>query len=159
LRTVMARYKPDQVLIAIPRAEPPLLRQIVRSLQSYKVPIRTLPNLRELMDRQIGIGQIRDLAIEDLLSRAPVGLDPTQLSSLLSGKRILVTGAGGSIGSELCRQIMTLSPASLVLLDRYENGLHDIANDLADRGWGAGAFPVIADVTDAARLDAVFAQY
>ena len=159
LRSIMSRYRPDQVLIAIPRADPPLLRKIVRSLQSYKVPIRTLPNLRELMDRQIAIGQIRDLAIEDLLSRPPVGLDPARLSSLLAGRRILVTGAGGSIGSELCRQIMTLGPASLVLLDRYENGLHAIANDLADCGWGASASPVIADVTDAARLDAVFTQY
>src|SRR4029077_15760098 len=121
-----------------------VLRQIVRSLEPYKVAIRTLPNLQELMDRKVDVSQIRSLAIEDLLSRAPVGLDPAPLSRLISRKRVLVTGAGGSIGSELCRQIMTLEPASLVLLDRYENGLHALATDLADHGGGSIVESVIA---------------
>ncbi len=86
------------------------------------------------MDGKVSVSQIRELAIEDLLPRAPVGLDPAPVRHLIAGQTVLVTGAGGSIGSELCRQILSFGPRSLVLFERYENSLFAIENDLARPG-------------------------
>lgn len=151
----LERTRPDELLVAMPSAQTPVLRSLVRTLEPFKLPIRTLPSLRHLMNGQVTVGQIHDLAIEDLLRRNPVGLDPSVVRQLIAGRRILVTGAGGSIGSELCRQIASVAPASLVMVDRYENGLHEVACDLADRPF---IEPVIADVTDARRLHTIFAR-
>jgi FlaA1/EpsC-like NDP-sugar epimerase len=102
---------------------------------------------------------IRTLAFEDLLWRAPIGLDPVPVISLIAGRRVLVTGAGGSIGGELCRQIASMAPASLVMLDRYENGLNAVYVELQTRPAASCIHAVIADVTDAARVDAVFERH
>src|SRR6185436_12575760 len=96
---------------------------------------------------------------EDLLPRSQVALNTEEGRRLVKGKRVLVTGAGGSIGSELCRQIGALEPAELILYERYENSLYAIANDLADRGVSATVHSVIGDVTDVGRTAAVFAQH
>jgi FlaA1/EpsC-like NDP-sugar epimerase len=104
------------------------------------------------------VGQIRQLKVEDLLARDPVGLDYGPARQFLKNKRVVVTGAGGSIGSELCRQVAAAGPASLVLLDRYENSLFQIHHELAAGFEGLALTPVIADVTDARRLDQVFAN-
>lgn len=159
LTSVLERYHPDEVLIAIPKADPATMRSIVRVLEPFKLPIKTLPNLRDIIDGKVEVGHIRSLAVEDLLSRAPVGLDPRPVKHLIAGRRVMVTGAGGSIGSELCRQIAALKPASLVMLDRYENTLHAIRLELEDRKQAFGLFPVIADVTDAARVTDVMRQH
>ena len=105
------------------------------------------------------LSQIRSLAVEDLLARAPVGLDPEPVKQLIAGRRVLVTGAGGSIGSELCRQIAKLKPASLVMLDRYENSLHAIRMELDDAFKDCGLRPVIGDVTDAIRVRQVIREH
>ncbi|MDA2910950.1 polysaccharide biosynthesis protein [Nitrospiraceae bacterium AH_259_D15_M11_P09] len=161
LAKVMADRKPDTMLVAIPRAGPATVRKVVRSLEPFKVPIKTLPNLRDLLGGRVEVSQIRNLSIEDLLERAPVGLKCDPLRQLIEGKRILVTGAGGSIGSELCRQIVALGPSSLVLLERYENGLYAVASELASKAKDRDCpvHPVIGDVTDASRINAVMAEY
>jgi FlaA1/EpsC-like NDP-sugar epimerase len=156
---IVAHRRPDEVLVAIPSAPPALVRQIVECLQSHKVPIKTLPRLRDLTSGAAELRDIRTLAFEDLLARAPVGLDSSAVVQLIAGRRVLVTGAGGSIGGELCRQIASMMPASLVMLDRYENGLHAIGIELEAEGAAGCIRPVIADVTDAARINAVFARY
>src|SRR5207237_9231856 len=115
LSAILERYKPHEVLIAIPRAEPAAMRLLVRSLEPFKIPIKTLPNLRDLIDGKVELAQIRSLAVEDLLARAPIGLDPEPVKTLVRGRRVMVTGAGGSIGSELCRQRVTFRPAALVM--------------------------------------------
>ena len=135
------------------------IRELVKILEPFTIPITTLPNFREIVNCKVAVGQIRSLAIEDLLSRAPIGLSPEPIRDLITGKVVLVTGAGGSIGAELCRQITALQPRGLVLFERYENGLYAIANDLADRMPGTPAYSAIGDVTDAQRLNAVFAEY
>ncbi len=150
---VMARTKPDAVLIAMPRATPSTVRSIVRALEGFKVPIQTVPNLRDILDGKVTVSQIRTLSVEDLLERAPVGLDNSVTRLLIEGRRVLVTGAGGSIGSELSRQIVRLAPKSLVLLDRYENGLHAVTTELSALPEGGGTVTaVVADVTDEARV-------
>ncbi len=159
LPRVIADLIPQEVLIAIPSASPATLRGIIRDLQPYKVRITTIPNLRDLIGGQMTLGQVRTLRVEDLLSRAPIGLDPLAVSRLIHGRRILVTGAGGTIGSELCRQLAAFGPATLVLLERYENSLYEIHNDLQDNFPGLCARAVIADITDSARIDAVFSTY
>src|SRR4029079_1832448 len=127
--------------------------------EPFKIPIKTVPNMRDLLDGKTDISQIRSLAVEDLLARAPVGLDPDPVKRLIAGRRVLVTGAGGSIGSELCRQISKLQPASLVMFERYENSLHAIRLELEDASQAAGVRAVIGDVTDAVRVAEVFEQH
>jgi FlaA1/EpsC-like NDP-sugar epimerase len=159
IQRVFAKCRPDEVLMALPGADAAAVRSIVRSLEPFKVPIKTLPNLREIIDGRVDVAQIRGLAFEDLLARAPVGLDRGPLKRLIAGRRVMVTGAGGSIGSELCRQIADLKPEALVMFDRYENTLHAIRVELDDRKHTFGVIPVIGDVTDASRVNAVLAEH
>jgi FlaA1/EpsC-like NDP-sugar epimerase len=159
LQRILGTHQPEEVLIAIPSADPALIRAIVRSLEPHKIPIKTLPQLREIVAGRVGLRQIRTLGFEDLLARAPVGLDDAPLGRLIAGRRVLVTGAGGSIGGELCRQIAGMAPASLVMLDRYENGLHALHVELQDRPHASVFHQVIGDVTDATRVNAVFTEH
>lgn len=158
LPAIMSTERPHEVLIAFPRAEPAQIRELVKVLEPYKVPIRTLPNLRDIVNGMVTVSQIRALSVEDLLPRVQVGLDAEPIRALVEGKRVLVTGAGGSIGSELCRQIAALNPAVLVLYERYENSLFAIVNDLVRRNGSLTLQPVIGDVTDALRLETVMAE-
>lgn len=157
LRRVIAEQAPDVVLVAMPSAAPATVRAVVKALEPYDLPIQTLPNLRDLLQCRVDVSQIRNLSIEDLLDRVPVDLDPEPLRKLVQGERVLVTGAGGSIGSELCRQVAGLSPAALLLLDRYENGLFAVANELVAAGHGV--VPLIGDITEVGRMNRLFAEY
>jgi FlaA1/EpsC-like NDP-sugar epimerase len=157
LAAAMAALAPDEVLLAMPSASLAALRVIVDALQPYRVPIKTLPSLRELPVCHVEIAQIRELALEDLLTRPVVGLAEGPVRALVEGRRVLVTGAGGSIGSELCRQILRWRPASLVLVERHENALFWLARELQARAPGAPLVPALADVTDAARIARLFA--
>jgi FlaA1/EpsC-like NDP-sugar epimerase len=159
LPRIIAEQAPDEVLIAMPAVEASTVRSVVRDLERYKVPITSLPNLRDILDGAVTVNQIRRLAIEDLLPRAPVGLDEKPIRDLLAGRRVIVTGAGGSIGSELCLQIAARKPETLVLYERNENSLYAIMNALADRALATGAVGVLGDITDASRLEGTFAQY
>jgi FlaA1/EpsC-like NDP-sugar epimerase len=151
LPRVIEGLKPDSVLVAISRAEPNTIRSIVRALETFKVPIQTLPNLRDVVDGRVAVNQIRTLSVEDLLERIPISLDAGPVRHLIEGRPVLVSGAGGSIGSELARQLATLQPSALVLLDRYENGLHAVATELRTKTPTLPVEAVVADVTDARR--------
>ena len=159
LERILAAHRPDEVLIAIPSADPALVRAIVTALEPHKVPIKTLPRLRDIVAGKVDIQHIRTLEFEDLLARPPVGLDQAPVRRLIAGRRVLVTGAGGSIGAELCRQIAEMAPASVVMLDRYENSLHDISLELQDRCSPSALHAVVGDITDAARVNDVFGLY
>jgi FlaA1/EpsC-like NDP-sugar epimerase len=156
---VLAAHRPDEVLIAIPSAEPGLIRAIVRALEPHKVPIKTLPRLRDIIAGKVDLQQIRTLQFDDLLARSPVGLDPAPIQRLIAGRRVLVTGAGGTIGGELCRQIADMAPASLVMVDRYENGLHAISLELQDKCPSSAVHAVVGDISDGARVNDIFALY
>jgi FlaA1/EpsC-like NDP-sugar epimerase len=155
LGRIIAERQPHEVIVATPRAQPAQIRAIVRALEPYKVPIKTLPNLRDILSGKTPISQVRSLALEDLMARRPVGLDTERIDRLVRDRRVLVTGAGGSIGSELSRQLAALGPQSLILLDHYENTLFELGQDLRQRGLAHTA--VIADITDARRIDRIFA--
>jgi FlaA1/EpsC-like NDP-sugar epimerase len=158
LPAILSRMSPEELLIAIPSTNRETLREIVRTLTPYKIRITTLPRLHDIVGDRVEVGQIRQLEVEDLLARDRVGLDYAPIHRFLEGKRIVVTGAGGSIGSELCRQIATARPASLVLLERYENSLFHIHNELAKTFPGVELRCAVADVTDSRRIEQVFAD-
>jgi FlaA1/EpsC-like NDP-sugar epimerase len=157
LPSVMTQERPHQVLIALPNASAAELRNIVTRLEPSNVPITTVRNTGA--GKTAPLTQIRSLSIEDLLARPPVDLGVERVEQLIAGRRVLVTGAGGSIGSELSVQIARLQPESLVLYERYENGLYSVAGRLHDTHYGERVHEVIGDVTDQARLNAVLRQY
>jgi FlaA1/EpsC-like NDP-sugar epimerase len=159
LARIIGETNPSEVLVAIARAAPEMFRGVVKALESHKVPIRALPHLRDILDGRARLHDVRDLAVADLLGRAPVGLDMDTVRHLVEGKRVLVTGAGGTIGSELSRQIAALGPKSLVLFERYENALWAVERSVAGLMPGGRVYSVIADVTDEQRVDEVLADH
>jgi len=121
------------------------------------VKIRTLPGLHELVDGKVSVSRIRNIRIEDLLGREPVDLNLEEISGYLEGRRVMVTGGGGSIGGELARQICRFGPRSLILLDHDENGLFHINLELEGR-W-PGVELVVADIRDRDKMDKIFGRY
>jgi FlaA1/EpsC-like NDP-sugar epimerase len=159
LHKIILGAKPDEVLVAIPRAAPPTMRQILMALEPFKVAIKTVPSLREIQDGKSPLSRIRDLSVEDLLERAPIGLELGQVRRLVRGKRILVSGAGGSIGSELSRQIASFAPAILILLEKSEEALYSIDMELSHKYPSLTRVAVLADIKHKTPLDEVFSRY
>lgn len=159
LPAIMRTTMPDTVIIAMPSVRAGAIRDIAKLLLNYKASIKILPDLSLLLDGKSEVNQLRNLSVEDLLHRPRVALDRSLIADLLRNKRVLVTGAGGSIGSELCRQIISYEPASLILYERYENGLFAIHGELSHRVSDGRIYPVIGDVTDKARLQSTMEVY
>jgi len=156
---IIERTLPQEILIAMPSATPETLRTIVGRLEDFKIPIRTLPNLRNLLDGHIDLTQIRDLELEDLLARPKIELDNAPVRSLVAGKRILVTGGAGSVGSELCRQLVSFGPATVLACDRSENGLFLLQQEFAGTEAQRQLVPIIADVTDMPRMCSIMSEW
>src|ERR1044071_2891492 len=125
---IVETYKPDEFLLAIPSASAAQIRRMLNDVTAFKGPIKTLPTLDKLRSDRVGVSQIQNLSIEDLLDRLPVGLNLGPVNDLVRGKNVLITGAGGSIGSELTRQIARYRPARVILFDSAESALSDIKN-------------------------------
>ncbi len=149
----------DQVIIAIPSADPAEIRRIVDICRVCEVETRILPGLFELIDGRVSVSQLREVSLEDLLGREPIDLDSSLISEYIQGKRVLVTGAGGSIGSELCRQIMRFEPEELILLGRGENSIFSIHQELKRRPEPVVLTPVIADIRDPHRMANIFSKH
>ena len=152
--------RPDELLIAIPSASGEVRQRIVEVARAEGVPVKTLPGLNELIAGDLNLTtQIRPVEVEDVLGREPVEVDIDAIASYLSGETVLVTGAGGSIGSELCRQIARVAPARLVLVDHSEPALFEIERELVDERGFPAALPVLADVKNRAKMRQVFETY
>jgi FlaA1/EpsC-like NDP-sugar epimerase len=152
--------RPDEVLIAIPSAAGETRRKVVETARAARVPVKTLPGLYELISGDVNLaGQIRPVQVEDVLGREQVEVDFEAIASYLRNATVLVTGAGGSIGGELCRQIARVGPTSLILVDIAETPLHEIERELVTERDFTAAVPVLADVKDRAKLRNVFERY
>jgi FlaA1/EpsC-like NDP-sugar epimerase len=152
--------RPDELLIAIPSASGEVRDRIVQVARAEKVPVKTLPGLPELIVGDFNLtGQIRPVEVEDVLGREPVEADLDSIAGYLTGQVVLVTGAGGSIGSELCRQIARVGPTRLVLVDNSEPALFEIERELVDeRGFHATA-AVLADAGNGTKMRQIFDKY
>lgn len=159
LAKVAERSRADTVVIAIPTAEAELIREVTGRAEGAGLRVLVLPPLGQLVRRKVGPGDLRDINVNDLLGRHPVTLDEAAITSQVAGRRVLVTGAGGSIGSELCRQILRFQPAELIMLDRDESALHAVQLSLYGRAMLDGSDTVLADIRDARAVDEVFARH
>ncbi len=124
------RYQVTEIIIAIPSASREETKKIVNQCKETDAKIKILPGVYELIDGKVTVNQIREVNIEDLLGRDPVHLDTSSIDAYIKGKRIMVTGGGGSIGSELCRQIARFDPEELYIIDIYENNVYELQNEL-----------------------------
>jgi FlaA1/EpsC-like NDP-sugar epimerase len=160
LSHILRDNPPDEVLIAIPSASGETRQRVVEISQAAGVPVKTLPGLYELISRDFDLaGQIRPIQVEDVLGREPIDVDLRSIASYLSGETVVVTGAGGSIGAELCRQISRVDPARLVLIEHSESALFNIERELiGERDFSAVA-TVLGDCGDRAKMSQVFERY
>ena len=159
LPRILDDTKPDEVVIAIPSAPGILRQKVVTACRRRDIPVRTLPTVFELLSRGPNLlRQVREVQVEDVLGREPVRVEIDRVGAYLRGRVVLVTGAGGSIGSELCRQIARVKPKKLVLVDHAENNLFEIRRQLEEeRHFGATA-AVLADCKDATRMAELFQE-
>jgi FlaA1/EpsC-like NDP-sugar epimerase len=146
----------QEAIIAMPSAPARRIGEIVRLLQHADMPCRTVPSLDQLALGQVRVSQLRNIEVQDLLGRERVELAMDQIHSALRDRVVLVTGAGGSIGSELCRQIVTCNPRRLLLFERSEPHLFQIEQELIALGHGKCIVPLIGDILDTCRLDEIF---
>ncbi|GJL65250.1 MAG: hypothetical protein NPIRA05_02210 [Nitrospirales bacterium] len=156
---LLPSLKPEEVLVALPGVNSVIMREIATVLSPFKLHIKTLPRLVDILEGKVSINQIRALEIEDLLQRPSVNLSPEPVARLIRGKRVFVTGAGGSIGSELCRQIVEFGPEALILYERHENSLYSIGSELDDQGCEKIIHSVLGDITDVRRLRETMQEY
>ena len=155
---LVERLDVDLIVLALPSAKSSDMRRLVGLCEKTGVPFRTLPPLDRLMSGQITINQLREVSIDDLLGREPVSLDWDAIELELKGRRVLVTGAGGSIGSELCRQIARLQPAHLILLDSSEFNLYTIEMELLKAYPRLKISRCLNDVVDRVAMDRIFSD-
>lgn len=149
----------NEIVIAIPSAPRREIRAILNICQDAGVPVRILPGVYEIIDGKVSVSRIRDVSIEDLLGREPVCLNLQEIAGYLNGERVLVTGAGGSIGSELCRQIARFQPEELLLLGRGENSIYEIDQELSVTYPRLKKKAIIGDVKDWNRMVDIFHEF
>jgi FlaA1/EpsC-like NDP-sugar epimerase len=149
----------DEVIIAIPSASSKEIRRIVDRCLKAGIKFKTLPGVSDLIDGRVSVQHIRDVDLEDLLGREPVRLDAGKIRAYLGGKRVLVTGAGGSIGSEICRQVARFAPGKIILFDNAETPLFHIEQELLKDFPDIRLSPIIGDIRYRARVEAIFDEF
>lgn len=159
LQRVVQEYNIELAIIAMPSATNRQMQRIVEYCERSGVEFRTLPTLQDIGNQATRIDELKPVAIDDLLGRAPVSLDWDSIRTGLTGKRVLVTGGGGSIGAELCRQIARLDPAALIVLDHNEYNLYRIEHELATQFDDLVFFCRLGDVCDAVTVNRVIEEY
>jgi len=159
LSDVLDKNTVDEVIIAIPSAPGRVVRMVADVCRVKGMPFRTMPGIFELIGGKVSVSRLREVDITDLLRREPARIHEEWIGAALKGKRILVTGAGGSIGRELCRQIARWGPAQLILLGHGENSIFEALLELHENGSSLELIPVIADVRDTQRIESVLSEF
>jgi FlaA1/EpsC-like NDP-sugar epimerase len=149
----------NTIIIAMPSAPAKRIGEIVKLLQKAHLEFEIVPAMDQLATGQLRVSQIRRVEIQDLLGREPVAIETENIREILANRRIMVTGAGGSIGSELCRQIAAFHPERLLLVDQSEVQLFAIEQELISLGYGESIIPLIADILDEPRMDAILQDH
>ena len=159
LQETVKKYMVDEIIIAISSAGKKLLADMYDECAETGCKIKILPSVGELIDESAQIQKVRDVNVEDLLGRKTVLLDDAEFTVFLKNQAVMVTGGGGSIGSELCRQIAHYAPSRLIVLDNYENGVYDLQQELRDSYPELKFETIIANIRDAERIESIFAKY
>ena len=155
-----SKYKIDQILLAIPSADSREIRDILNICKETGCELKILPGIYQLVSGEVHVGQMRDVSVEDLLGREPIRVNLEEICGYLTDKVVLVTGGGGSIGSELCRQIASRNPKQLIIFDVYENNAYEIEQELKTKYKGQLDLVVlIGSVRDSRRINSVFEAY
>ena len=149
----------DEILIAMPSASGKLRKEVAIRAKEAGVNTKTLPSLYEVIDGRVYLYQVRDIEIEDILGREPIKIKNPEVVSEIQDKIVLITGAGGSIGSELCRQVIRFKPEKLIIVDHAENSLFMIEEELANKYAFVSTFPIVADIRDKYAMKGVFKRY
>jgi len=158
LGKVAKNRRVDEVVIAMPSAPKEVKKKIALQCENIGIKCKTLPGVYQILGGQVTLNLIRDVEVEDILGREPIEINLSEISTYLTGERILVTGAGGSIGSELCRQISQLHPSHLIAVDQAENSLYEIEQELEGK-ITIPFIPVVLDIKETDKLAQVFEQY
>lgn len=149
----------EEILVAMPSVPSQIMKGIVARANETGIPVKVLPGIYQLADGQVSVSKLRHVEIEDLLGRPPVKVNLDEIMGYIENKTVLVTGGGGSIGSELCRQIATHSPKLLIILDIYENNAYDIEQELKRRHPELNLITLIASVRDNTKIRKIFEEY
>lgn len=153
------KYDVDEIILAIPSAALQTQKEILNICKKTKCKLKTVPGIYEIIDGKVNISKIRNVDIEDLLGREPVKLDVNNISKYIKDKVVLVTGGGGSIGSELCRQIVKFNPKELIILDIYENNAYDLQMELKYSYPNLNLKVIIASIRDYGRMNQIFKEF
>jgi len=159
LSKVLDSHRVSEVIIAIPSAPGNVVRKVADVCRVKGVPFRTMPGIYELLGGKVNINRLREVEITDLLRREPTQVQDDKVGTVISGKTVMVTGAGGSIGSELCRQISRWGPSELLLLGHGENSIFEVLMELKENYPSLPILPIICDIRDYPRLNAIFRQH
>ena len=153
------KYDVDEIILAIPSASPKVTRDILKICNQTTCKLKILPGMYQLITEDVSVSKLRDVSIEDLLGRDPIKVDLESVRGFIEGKCIMVTGGGGSIGSELCRQIAKYKPSRLIIFDIYENNAYDIQQELLREQPKLDLVVLIGSVRDENRINSIFEQY
>ena len=159
ISTIIKRFAVDTVLLAIPSATGAQMREYVDILNKEKVTVRVLPSFLALADGHVSVSRLRSVNLEDLLRRDPIKLDNENISAVIKDKTVMVTGAGGSIGSEICRQVLSRGPKELLALGHGEQSIYLLLESLHDAGVTIPVVPIIADVADEKTMAMIFEKH
>jgi len=159
LEEIVQKFSIDEIIIAIPSASGKLRQEIAFRAKETGIPCKTLPSMYEVIDGKVYLYQVRDIDIEDILGREPIHIKTPEIVSEIKDKTILITGAGGSIGSEICRQVIRFNPENMILVDNAENNLFLVEQELANEFGFSSLVPIVADIRDRQLMREVFKKH